>query len=134
MTVAELQQKENLKVSSNIILWLHQWYFKHKYSQDKRVIEKLAWKMTDFFKPVGIMKVWQSLLERKDEKATKIKMRKGVRLKLRKNDIDSQKRHNHGFKRWAKTKETIKGDKTTPRALLNQKKTETKTQKGDPAP
>ncbi|GFY21666.1 uncharacterized protein TNCV_1168111 [Trichonephila clavipes] len=52
MTVAELQQKVNLKVSTNIILVPQHWCFKHKYSQDKRV----AWKLPDFIKQIGIMK------------------------------------------------------------------------------
>ncbi|GFT85321.1 hypothetical protein TNCV_497441 [Trichonephila clavipes] len=64
LAVAELQQKVNLKASSNIILLLHHWYYKHKYLQDKRVIEKLVWKLPDFNKRVGIMKVQQSSRER----------------------------------------------------------------------
>ncbi|GFW58397.1 hypothetical protein TNCV_2635671 [Trichonephila clavipes] len=41
MTVAELQQKENLKASSNIIIISKNWCFKRKYSQDKSGIGKL---------------------------------------------------------------------------------------------
>ncbi|GFY51393.1 putative splicing factor 3b subunit 2 [Trichonephila inaurata madagascariensis] len=78
MTVAELQQKVNLKASSNLILIPQHWSFKLKYSQHERGIEKLAWKLWDFIKRVGIMKARQSLREREDQKATKVKMRKGV--------------------------------------------------------
>ncbi|GFS46565.1 hypothetical protein TNIN_340771 [Trichonephila inaurata madagascariensis] len=57
MTLAELQPKVTLKASSNVILIpLHQ-RFKRKYSQNKREIEKLAWKLPDFIKRIGIMKV-----------------------------------------------------------------------------
>ncbi|GFQ72777.1 hypothetical protein TNCT_246831 [Trichonephila clavata] len=66
-TVAELQQKVNLKASSNIILVLHHWCFKGK--QDKP-----AWKLLDFIKRVGIMKMGQALLESNDQKTMKAKM------------------------------------------------------------
>ncbi|GFW75343.1 hypothetical protein TNCV_4189971 [Trichonephila clavipes] len=56
MTVAELQQKLNLKTSSNIILIPQKRSFKRKYSQDKGGIEKLAWKLPDFIKRIGTMK------------------------------------------------------------------------------
>ncbi|GFT60851.1 hypothetical protein TNCV_3615821 [Trichonephila clavipes] len=42
MTGAKLQQKVNLKASSNIILVPQHWSFKRKYSQNKGGIEKLA--------------------------------------------------------------------------------------------
>ncbi|GFS38979.1 hypothetical protein TNIN_404041 [Trichonephila inaurata madagascariensis] len=69
MTVTELQQKVNLKASSDIILMPQHWSFKRKYSQDKRGIGKLAWKLPDFLKRVGIMKVRQSLRKREDRKS-----------------------------------------------------------------
>ncbi|GFR00895.1 hypothetical protein TNCT_180571 [Trichonephila clavata] len=57
-TVAELQQKVNLKASSSIILLPHHWCFKNKQDkQDKQGIEKPAWKLLDFIKRVGIMKM-----------------------------------------------------------------------------
>ncbi|GFY68348.1 hypothetical protein TNIN_28351 [Trichonephila inaurata madagascariensis] len=56
MTVAELQQKVNLKASSNIIVVPHHWCFKRKYSQDKLGIGEPAWKLSDFIKRVGITK------------------------------------------------------------------------------
>ncbi|GFY75913.1 putative splicing factor 3b subunit 2 [Trichonephila inaurata madagascariensis] len=92
MTVAELQRKVNLKASSNIILIPQHWSFKRKYSQDKGGIEKLAWKLLDFTKRIGIIKVWQSLRERKDQKTMKVNMKKGVIRKLRKSEVEFQKR------------------------------------------
>ncbi|GFX59256.1 hypothetical protein TNCV_4304881 [Trichonephila clavipes] len=57
MTVAELQQKVNLKASSNIILIPLHRIFKCEYSQDKGGMEKIAWKLPDFIKRIGIMEV-----------------------------------------------------------------------------
>ncbi|GFT14185.1 uncharacterized protein TNCV_2677261 [Trichonephila clavipes] len=42
MTVAELQQKVNLKVSSNMVLILQHWSYRGKYSQDTSEMGKLA--------------------------------------------------------------------------------------------
>ncbi|GFS91681.1 hypothetical protein TNCV_1492491 [Trichonephila clavipes] len=75
---------------------------------DKGEIEKLAWKLPDFIKQIGIMKVRQSFREREDQKTTKVKMKNGVMRKLRKSEIEFQKR---GFKRRAKSKVTIRGDR-----------------------
>ncbi|GFQ75162.1 putative splicing factor 3b subunit 2 [Trichonephila clavata] len=88
-TVEELQQKVNLKASNNIILVLHHWCFKGK--QDKQGIEKRAWKLLDFFKRVGIMKMGQALRESDDQKTMKSKMWKWRRRKLQKSHIDYQK-------------------------------------------
>ncbi|GFV09855.1 hypothetical protein TNCV_2599091 [Trichonephila clavipes] len=85
MTVAKLQQKVNLKASSNMVLVPQHWSFKRD-SKDKRGIEKLAWKQPDFSNRVGIMKVRQSLQETEDQRTMKVKMKKGVRLKLRTHD------------------------------------------------
>ncbi|GFX20063.1 hypothetical protein TNCV_1436231 [Trichonephila clavipes] len=84
MTVAKLKQKVNLNASSNIALVPQHWSLKRKYLQDKRGIEKLAWKLVDFIKQVGI-KV-QSLRDTEDQKKTKFKMKKEVRFKLRTHD------------------------------------------------
>ncbi|GFY52725.1 uncharacterized protein TNIN_147521 [Trichonephila inaurata madagascariensis] len=81
MTVAELQRKVNLKASRNIILIPQHWCFKRKYSQGKSGIGRLAWKLPDFIKRNGIMKVRRSMRE------SKVKMRKRVWLKLRTYDI-----------------------------------------------
>ncbi|GFR20218.1 hypothetical protein TNCT_405781 [Trichonephila clavata] len=64
--VVELQQKVNLKASSNIILVFHHWCFKGK--QDKQEIEKPAWKLHDCIKQIGIMKMGQALRERDNQK------------------------------------------------------------------
>ncbi|GFQ81772.1 hypothetical protein TNCT_632481 [Trichonephila clavata] len=72
-TVAELQQKVNLKASSNIILVLHHWCFK-----DKQGIGKPAWKLHDCIKQIGIRKMEQALRERDDQKTMKAKMWKKV--------------------------------------------------------
>ncbi|GFR11501.1 hypothetical protein TNCT_119031 [Trichonephila clavata] len=65
-TVAELQQKVNLKASSNIILVLHHWCFKGKQDkQDKQGIEKPAWKLLDVIKRVGIIKMGQALARKR---------------------------------------------------------------------
>ncbi|GFY30500.1 transposon Ty3-I Gag-Pol polyprotein [Trichonephila clavipes] len=56
MTVAESQQKVNLKASSNVILIPLHRSVKRKYSQDKGGMEKLAWKLPDFIKRIDIMK------------------------------------------------------------------------------
>ncbi|GFS60943.1 splicing factor 3B subunit 2 [Trichonephila clavipes] len=53
MAVAELQQKVNLKASSNMVLIPQHWSFRGEYSQDKSGIGKLAWKLTDFIKQDG---------------------------------------------------------------------------------
>ncbi|GFU92987.1 hypothetical protein TNCV_2081331 [Trichonephila clavipes] len=86
MTVAKLQQKVNLKASSNIVLVPQYWSFKRKYSQDKSGIGKLAWKLLDFIKRVGIMKVKQSVRERENRNTTKVKMKKRIIRKLRKSE------------------------------------------------
>ncbi|GFW76174.1 splicing factor 3B subunit 2 [Trichonephila clavipes] len=86
MTVSKLQHKVNLKASRNIVLVPQHWSFERKYSQDKGGIEKLAWKLPDFIKRIGIMKVRQLFRERENRKITKIQMRKRLRLKLRTHD------------------------------------------------
>ncbi|GFV03627.1 uncharacterized protein TNCV_3548871 [Trichonephila clavipes] len=48
-TVAELQQKVNLKASSNMVLIPQHWSFRHEYSQNKSGIGELAWKLTYFY-------------------------------------------------------------------------------------
>ncbi|GFY55183.1 hypothetical protein TNIN_473711 [Trichonephila inaurata madagascariensis] len=65
------------------------------------------------------MKVRQSLRETENQKTTKVKLKKGVIRKLRKNKIEFQKR---GFKRRAKPKVTIRGDKAEPRAFWDREK------------
>ncbi|GFY70962.1 uncharacterized protein TNIN_239621 [Trichonephila inaurata madagascariensis] len=57
MTVVKSQQKVNSKASSNIVLVPQHWSFKRKHSQDKDGIEKLAWKLPDFIKRTGVMKI-----------------------------------------------------------------------------
>ncbi|GFY30501.1 uncharacterized protein TNCV_3522641 [Trichonephila clavipes] len=57
MIVAELQQKVNQKTSSNMVLIPQHWSFRGKYSQDKSGIGKLAWKLTDFIKRDGTVKI-----------------------------------------------------------------------------
>ncbi|GFV29518.1 hypothetical protein TNCV_4489721 [Trichonephila clavipes] len=77
MTVPELQQKVNLKSSSNITTLLtlptllipQHLSFKRKYSQDKRGIGKIAWKLPDFIKRVVIMKERQLLRGREDNES-----------------------------------------------------------------
>ncbi|GFX01505.1 hypothetical protein TNCV_1864781 [Trichonephila clavipes] len=86
MSVTKLQQKVNLKASNKVVLVLQYWSFKHEYSQNKREIGKLAWKLLGFIKRIGIGKVQQSLQEREDQETAKVKMRKQVRLKLRTHD------------------------------------------------
>ncbi|GFU82860.1 uncharacterized protein TNCV_266571 [Trichonephila clavipes] len=55
MTFAELQQKVNLKASSNMVLIPQHWSFRDEYSQDKSEMRKLAWKLTDFIEQDGTM-------------------------------------------------------------------------------
>ncbi|GFY37189.1 hypothetical protein TNIN_300141 [Trichonephila inaurata madagascariensis] len=86
MSVTKLQRKVNLKASNNIVLVPQHWSFKREYLQGKTGIGKLAWKLPDFIKRIGIGKVRQSLREREDQETTKVKMRKRVRLKLRTHD------------------------------------------------
>ncbi|GFR03191.1 splicing factor 3B subunit 2 [Trichonephila clavata] len=91
-TVAELQQKVNLKASTKIILVTHHWCFKGKQDkQDKQGIEKLAWKLHDCIKQIGIMKMRPALRERDDQKTMKAKTWKKVRFKSRKSNLDYQK-------------------------------------------
>ncbi|GFQ83591.1 splicing factor 3B subunit 2 [Trichonephila clavata] len=100
-TVAELQQKVNLKASSNIILVPIIGF------KDKQGIEKPAWKLLDFIKRVSIMKMRQALQERDDQKTMKAKMWKRRRRKLRKSHIDYQKLGNSVSKPLAKPKVTF---------------------------
>ncbi|GFY16247.1 uncharacterized protein TNCV_2348921 [Trichonephila clavipes] len=79
MTVAELQQKVNLKASSNMVLIPQHWSFRREYSHDKSGIGKLAWKLTDFIKRDGTVKIRQSSRENRV-------IRKRFRLKLRTHD------------------------------------------------
>ncbi|GFX97559.1 uncharacterized protein TNCV_2841191 [Trichonephila clavipes] len=78
-TVAELQQKVNLKASSNMVLIPQHWSLRREYSQDKSGIGKLAWKLTDFIKRYGTVKIRRSSRENRST-------RKRVRLKLRPQD------------------------------------------------
>ncbi|GFS41963.1 putative splicing factor 3b subunit 2 [Trichonephila inaurata madagascariensis] len=112
ITGTELQQKVNLKASSNP----QHWSFKRKYSQDKGGIEKLAW-----IKRIGIIKVRQSLREREDQKTTKDTRKKGVICKLIKSEVEFQKCRKCGFKRRVKPKVTILGDKAEPRAFCDRR-------------
>ncbi|GFY40522.1 splicing factor 3B subunit [Trichonephila inaurata madagascariensis] len=73
----------SLKASNNIVIVPQYWSFKREYSQNKRGIGKLAWKLPGFIKRIGIGKVRQSLRDREDQETTKVKMRKRVRLKLK---------------------------------------------------
>ncbi|GFX44659.1 uncharacterized protein TNCV_4441641 [Trichonephila clavipes] len=57
MTVAELQQKVNLKASRNMVPIPQHWSFRREYSQDKSGIGKLACKLTDFIKRDGNVKI-----------------------------------------------------------------------------
>ncbi|GFW43629.1 uncharacterized protein TNCV_4769801 [Trichonephila clavipes] len=69
-TVAELQQKMNLKASSNMVLIPQHWSLRCEYSQDKSGIRKLAWKLTDFIKRDGTVNIrrslWRSHREERD--------------------------------------------------------------------
>ncbi|GFW06156.1 hypothetical protein TNCV_36321 [Trichonephila clavipes] len=76
MSITKLQRKVNLKASNIIVLVPQYWSFKREYSQDKRGIGKLGWKLPDFIKRIGIGKVRQSLRKREDQDTTKVKMRK----------------------------------------------------------
>ncbi|GFY04188.1 uncharacterized protein TNCV_1199661 [Trichonephila clavipes] len=60
MTVAELQEKVNLKASSNMVLIPQHWSFRDEYSQDKSEMGKFAWKLTNFIKRDGTMKIRRS--------------------------------------------------------------------------
>ncbi|GFS59034.1 uncharacterized protein TNCV_69351 [Trichonephila clavipes] len=141
-TVAELQQKVNLKASSNIVLIPQHWSLRREYSQDKSGIGKLAWKLSDFIKRDGTVKIRRSSREnRSTRKRVRLKLRpqdniyrdgkvrvetrpldfkivdptwmkKGVARKLRESEIEFQKRC---FKRRAKSKVTTRGDKASPR-------------------
>ncbi|GFX25117.1 uncharacterized protein TNCV_2752921 [Trichonephila clavipes] len=141
-TVAELQQKVNLKTSSNMVLIPQHWSLRREYSQDKSGIGKLAWKLTDFIKRDDTVNIRRSSREnRSTRKRVRFKLRpqdnicrdgkvrvetrpldfkivdptwmkKGVARKLRESEIEFQKRC---FKRRAKPKVTIRGDKASPR-------------------
>ncbi|GFT35624.1 uncharacterized protein TNCV_1289491 [Trichonephila clavipes] len=63
MTVAESQQKVNLKASSNVVLIPHYWSFRGEYSQDKSEMGKFAWKLTNFIKRDGNVKIRRSSRE-----------------------------------------------------------------------
>ncbi|GFY09779.1 uncharacterized protein TNCV_3697411 [Trichonephila clavipes] len=76
MTVTELQQKMNLKASSNMILIPQHWSFRGEYPQDKSEVGKLAWKLTDFIKRDGTVKIRRSSRENR-------MIRQRFRFKLR---------------------------------------------------
>ncbi|GFS60079.1 retrovirus-related Pol polyprotein from transposon opus [Trichonephila clavipes] len=78
-TVAELQQKLNLKASSNMVLIPQHWSFRGEYSQDKSGIGKLAWELSDFIKRDSTVNIRRSSRENRST-------RKRVRLKLRPKD------------------------------------------------
>ncbi|GFW55475.1 uncharacterized protein TNCV_118591 [Trichonephila clavipes] len=80
MTVSKLQQKVNLKASSNMVLIPQHMSFRREYSQDKSQMGKFAWKLTNFIKRDGTVKIRRSSRENR-------MMRKRVRLKLRKHII-----------------------------------------------
>ncbi|GFV95690.1 retrovirus-related Pol polyprotein from transposon opus [Trichonephila clavipes] len=141
-TVAELQQKVNLKASSNMVLIPQHWSFRGEYSQDKSGIGKLAWELSDFIKRDSTVNIRRSSREnRSTRKRIRLKLRpkdniyrdgkvrvetrhldfkivdptwmkQGVARKLRESEIEFQKRC---FKRRAKPKVTIREDKTSPR-------------------
>ncbi|GFT13468.1 uncharacterized protein TNCV_2515171 [Trichonephila clavipes] len=90
-TVAELQQKVNLKASSNMVLIPQHWSLRREYSQDKSGIGKLAWKLTDFIKRDGTVRIRRSLRENRGT-------RKRVRLKLRPQEIISTETGRLGLK------------------------------------
>ncbi|GFX97560.1 uncharacterized protein TNCV_2841201 [Trichonephila clavipes] len=71
--------KVNLKASSNMVLIPQHWSLRREYSQDKSGIGKLAWKLTDFIKRYGTVKIRRSSRENRST-------RKRVRLKLRPQD------------------------------------------------
>ncbi|GFT20473.1 retrovirus-related Pol polyprotein from transposon opus [Trichonephila clavipes] len=113
-----------------------------EYSQDKSGIGKLAWKLSDFIKRDGTVNIRRSSREnRSTRKRVRLKLRpqdniyrdgqvrvetrhldfkivdptwmkQGVARKLRESEIEFQKRC---FKRRAKPKVTIRGDKASPR-------------------
>ncbi|GFV56475.1 uncharacterized protein TNCV_2209411 [Trichonephila clavipes] len=142
MTVAELQQKVNLKASSNMVLIPQHWGFRGEYSQDKSEMGKFVWKLMNFIKRDGTVKIRRSSRKnRSTRKRVRLKLRthdnfyreekvrgetrpldfklvdpawmkKGVVRKLRKSEIEFQK---SCFKRRAKSKVTIRGDKSSPR-------------------
>ncbi|GFX32588.1 splicing factor 3B subunit 2 [Trichonephila clavipes] len=57
MTVAEIQQQVNLKASSNMVLIPQHWSFRGEYSEDESEMGKLAWKLPDFIKRDGAVKI-----------------------------------------------------------------------------
>ncbi|GFT69421.1 uncharacterized protein TNCV_1297271 [Trichonephila clavipes] len=57
MTVVKLQQKLNLKASSNMVLIPQHWSFRGEYSQDKSEMGKFAWKLTNFIKRDSAVKI-----------------------------------------------------------------------------
>ncbi|GFY43378.1 uncharacterized protein TNIN_93381 [Trichonephila inaurata madagascariensis] len=82
MTVAKLQQTVGLKASSNMVFIPQNWSFRRECSQDKSRIGKLAWKLMDFIKRDGTIKIRRSSREREN-----CKTRKRVRLKLKTHNI-----------------------------------------------
>ncbi|GFX07367.1 uncharacterized protein TNCV_504251 [Trichonephila clavipes] len=148
-TVAKLQQKMNRKASRNMVHIPQHWSFRCEYSPDKGGIGKLAQKLTDFIKRDGTTKIRRSSREnrmirqrfrfklrtqdniyrdgkvRSETRPLDFKivdpawMKKGVVCKLRKSEIEFQKR---SFERRAKPKVTIQGDKASP--ILGPKKEE----------
>ncbi|GFT86978.1 uncharacterized protein TNCV_1801631 [Trichonephila clavipes] len=123
-----------------MVLIRKHWSFRGEYSQDKSELGKLAWKLMDFIKRDGTVKIRRSSREnRSPRKRVQLKLRthdniywdgkvrgearpldfkivdpvwmkKGVVRKLRKSEIEFQKRC---FKRRAKPKVTIRGDKAS---------------------
>ncbi|GFX70549.1 uncharacterized protein TNCV_875231 [Trichonephila clavipes] len=75
MTVAELQQKVNLKASSNMVLMPQHWSFRGEYSQNKSEMGKLAWKLMDFIKRDGTVKIRRSSRENQMIQRFRFKLR-----------------------------------------------------------
>ncbi|GFV06002.1 uncharacterized protein TNCV_3142931 [Trichonephila clavipes] len=131
-----------------MVLIPQHWSFRGECSQDKSEMGKLAWKLTNFIKRDGTVKIRRSSREnRSTRKRVRLKLRpldniyrdgkvrgetrpldfkivdpawieKGVVRKLRKSEIEFQKR----FKRRAKPKMIIRGDNSSPRLYWNRGK------------
>ncbi|GFT50571.1 hypothetical protein TNCV_551641 [Trichonephila clavipes] len=94
-----------------MVLIPQHWSLRREYSQDKSGIEKLAWKLTDFIKRDGTVNIRRSS---RGNRST----RKRVRLKLRPQDNIYRDGKKRCFKRRAKSKVTIRGDKASPLAYI----------------
>eukprot|EP00771_Trimastix_marina_P004110 gnl/Trimastix_PCT/847.p1 GENE.gnl/Trimastix_PCT/847~~gnl/Trimastix_PCT/847.p1 ORF type:complete len:561 (-),score=152.24 gnl/Trimastix_PCT/847:28-1677(-) len=86
------------------------WSQKRKYLQNKRGLEKSAYKLPDYIESTGIATVRDAVRERDEQKRLKAKTRERMRPKMGKMDVDYKTLHDAFFKYQTKPAMSIHGD------------------------